>query len=136
MMNVTARLAVRISNLPNFEFDWSDTEPQCSRDSLKVEDLLPSREDSHELRERARAFVMEFLVTNVPCLKPLEKFVPGKVPIHPVTKSEVMPMKILFKDEKLKDETIDILTELTKDANLLGDNHIGQYYIYMTTAFG
>ena len=40
-----------------------------------------------------------------------------------------MPMKILFKDEKLKDETIDILTELTKDANLLGDNHIRQYYI-------
>ena len=39
---------------------------------------------------------------------------------HPPQKSEVVPMKILFKDEKLKSDTIEILTQLIKDGNLDG----------------
>ena len=33
-------------------------------------------------------------------------------------------MKILFKGEKYKDETIKILTQLLTDANLSGDNQV------------
>ena len=32
--------------------------------------------------------------------------------------------EILFKDEKYKDETIDILTQLMTDGNLSGDNQV------------
>ena len=36
-------------------------------------------------------------------------------------KSNVVPMKILFKDEKYKSETTEILTRLVKDAELSGN---------------
>lgn len=59
-------------------------------------------------------------------------FVPEIEPIHPAQKSEVVPMKVLFKDEKLKSETIDILSQLMSDANLDGTQlevH-AVYYMY------
>ena len=44
----------------------------------------------------------------------LKQFPPGEsVDIdHPVVQSEVIPMKILMKDEKYTAETIDILTQI------------------------
>ena len=60
---------------------------------------------------------------GIPCgdvLKHLAEFVPEPESIHPVTKSQVVPMKILYKDEKYKSQTIDILTQLV---------HIEYYWI-------
>ena len=62
MLNATAHLAIAIQNLPNFEFSWSDSEPQQSRTSLSVNDFLPSESDGI-LQERATAY-LEFLVTQ------------------------------------------------------------------------
>lgn len=44
--------------------------------------------------------------------------------IHPQRKATVAPMEILFKDEKYKAETIDILTQLTQDAKLNGNPQV------------
>ena len=63
---------------------------------------------------------MEFLVEHFPDLAHLKKYIPTVEPLHPPQKSEVVPMKLLFKDEKLKTDTIDILSQLTTDANLNG----------------
>lgn len=120
MMNITARLAVSIRFLPDFPFDWSDTKPQRTRQSLTIDDFFPSKEESQKLEKRATHYLMEFLVDTFADLAHLRKFIPPIEPIHPVQKSEVIPMKVLFKDEKLKSETIDILSQLMLDANVDG----------------
>ncbi len=71
-------------------------------------------------------YVMTFLVENFSALKDLKKLIPAPEPIHPVLPSEVVPMKILFKDEKYKSETIDILCQLRKDAGLSGDELVNE----------
>ena len=63
-------------------------------------------------------------MSNFQCLEGLRRFVPAAIPIHPTSVSEVMPMKILFKDEKYKDETIDILPQLMTHGNQSGDNQV------------
>ena len=123
-MNVTSRLAVKIRHLPDFQFSWSDTTPQRSRDSITIEDILPSQNDSRVLKEHAVQFMMGFLVEAFGDLNDLKKFVPEVPPLHPVQKSEIVPMKLLFKDEKYKSETIDILTQLYSDADLTGDHQV------------
>ena len=120
MMNVTARLAVNIRYLPNFPFDWSDAQHQRSHQSLTVDDFLPSKDDAQQLQQRTTHYLMEFLVELFSDLAHLQKFVPPSQPLHPPMKSEVVPMKILFKDEKLKSNTIDILSQLLTDADLDG----------------
>ena len=60
--------------------------------------------------------MMGFLVETFSSLKHLAEFVHQPESIHPVTKSEVVPMKILYKDEKYKRQTIDILMQLMSDA--------------------
>jgi hypothetical protein len=57
---------------------------------------------------------MTFLVGTFSCLQHLAKLV----------QSEVVPMKILFRDEKCKAETIAILSQLLKDAGLSGDQKV------------
>ena len=59
-----------------------------------------------------------------PSLSDLGRFTPEVTSIHSTSKSNVVPMKILFKDEKYKAETIDILTQILNDAYLSGDNQI------------
>jgi hypothetical protein len=120
MLNATARLAIRIRYLPDFPFEWTDTEPQRSRQSLTIDDFLPSSEDAMKLQQSAVQYLMSFLVENFTDLADLQCYVPPTEPIHPPQKSEVVPMKILFKDEKLKSDTIDILTQLMMDSNLDG----------------
>lgn len=122
MMNVTSRLAVKIRYLPDFQFSWSDKTPQRPRESITIEDILPSREDSRVLKEHAVHYLMRFLVDTFTNLKDMKKFVPEVTPVHPVQKSDIVPMKLLFKDEKYKSETIDILTQLYSDAELTGIN--------------
>ena len=124
MTNLTSRLAIKICYLPNYDFNWSDTTPQMTRSSLTIDHFLPSESDSSILKERAVHYMMNFLVESFPCLSDLKKFVPTPEPIHKVVPSEVMPMKILFKDEKFKSETIEILTQLLIDAGLSGDQQV------------
>ena len=49
--------------------------------------------------------MMGFLVTSFTSLSDLAEFVPAVEPLHPVEKSEVVPMKLLMKDEKYKQLT-------------------------------
>ena len=124
MMNVTSRLAVKIRYLPDFEFSWSDNTPQRSHDSITIEDISPSEEDAKALKEHAIRYIMGFLVTSFTSLSKLAEFIPAVEPLHPVEKSEVVPMKLLLKDEKYKSETIDILFQLYEDAGLSGDPQV------------
>lgn len=124
MLNITARLAVRLKNLPDWDFDWSDTSPQKSRQSLGISDILPSEVDAAQLKLMATEYMMKFLVKEFKGLAGLKKYLPLKVPLHPVRKSEVVPMKVLFKDEKYTSETIDILTRLMEDGALTGASQV------------
>ena len=119
MMNVTTRLAVRIRFLPDFPFSWSDTSPQKSHQSLTVEDYLPDASESHQLEERATHYMMGFLVEAFTCLHDLQPFVPAMESLHQPQKSQVIPMKLLFRDEKYKSETIQILSQLIRDPQVL-----------------
>lgn len=124
MLNVTSRLAVKITNLPDFPFSWSDSTPQHSRQSVTVEDFLPSEVESSALEHRAVQFMMEFLVEAFSSLHDLKRFVLANTPLHPPQTSHVVPMKLLFRDEKYKSETIEILSQLIHDANLSGDPQV------------
>ena len=120
MLNVTARLAIRINHLPDFPFRWSDTEPQCCRQSLTINFYLPNKEEATNIQEHGVHYLMGFLVDHFPDLENLRQYVPPFEPLHPPQKTDVVPMKVLFKDEKLKTDTIDILSQLIDDANLDG----------------
>lgn len=63
-MNSTARLAVKIQNLPDWDVDWFDTKPQQSRQALTISNILPSAEDASVLEKRAVRFLMSFLVSE------------------------------------------------------------------------
>ena len=129
MMNVTARLAVKIRYLPDFEFDWSDCSPQRSRQDIVIDDLLPSVEDSKILYQRALDLTKEFIVSHFDVLSDLKQFLPSKPVDHPVVKSEVIPMKMLMKDEKYTTESIDILIQIFNDAGFTGDHQVGLIYL-------
>ena len=66
----------------------------------------------------------QFLVTHFTTLS--EWFLPGELvdTDHPVVKSEVIPMKMLMKDEGYTAETIDILTQILDDAGFTGDHQV------------
>lgn len=120
MLNMTARLAVSIQNLPDGIIDWNDSTSSRDVNNLTINDILPSAVDAAVLNKRAVHFVMHFLVCEFRSLKDLKSFLPPEQSPHPVKKSTIMPMKILFKDEKYKAQTIDILTRLISDADLTG----------------
>ena len=124
MLNITARLAVSLRYIPEWDFNWSDSTPQRSRQSLEISDILPSENDAAQLQLRAVDYMMRFLVREFKGLAKLKKYIPEQVPLHPVKKSEVVPMKVLFKDEKFTSETINILSQLAEDAGLAGDNQV------------
>ncbi len=117
MLNITSRIAVRIKNLPDWPFEWSDTTPQRSIESLTPSDFLPSEDDAKELKTRAVRYMVRFLVKEFSSLADLRGFIPEETH-HPKHPSEVVPMKVLFKDEKYTAETIDILAQLAVDADL------------------
>ena len=71
---------------------------------------------------------MHTLVEEFSSLADLRPFLPTPdTPAMGTCKSHVVPMKILFKDEKYKSETTEILTRLVEDANLSGKPEV---YIY------
>ena len=125
MMNLTSRLAVRIKHLPNGTIDLSNKTRQ-SQASLGLSDFLPSQDDCSLITKRAKEYVMRFLTSEFSALTKLQQFVPEQEMIHPASKSEFVPMKVLFKDEKYIAETIDILSALIEDASLNGDNQVLQ----------
>ena len=120
MLNLTARFAVQIQHLPDREIDWNDTTPQHDPAIPTITDILPTEGDGQKLKKRAVQYVMQFLVTEFGCLNHLKSFLPDEESPHCVNKSNVVPMKILFKDEKYKAETTDILSRLVVDAQLSG----------------
>ena len=101
MLNLTSRLAIKIKYLPDYEFDWSDTSPQRPQTSLRVEDFLPNENDATVLKQRAVQYVMGFLVETFASIKDLAEFVPKPKTVHPVIKSEIVPMKILLRTRNI-----------------------------------
>jgi hypothetical protein len=67
---------------------------------------------------------MIFLVTEFSYPKDLKPHVPPWQPTHPIQKTVVAPMEILFRDEIHKSETMNILMELVKDAALSGQPQV------------
>ena len=119
MINATSRLAVNIRYVPD-STNWEDTTAQRTRQSLTINDFTPTDRDGIVLQQYATHYVVEFLVSAFQSLSDLKEFVPSRELVHPVEKSVVVPMKILFKDEKYKSETIEILQQLMADADLKG----------------
>lgn len=60
-----------------------------------------------------------YIVKELKGLSDVRQFLPAKQR-PPVHKSVVMPMKLLFRDEKYTDKNIQIMLQLVKDANLDG----------------
>ncbi len=123
MLNVTSRLAISIRNVPD-TVNWADTTPHGSRKNLRVGDILPNDDDAAILKGRALSYLMHFLVTEFRALKKLRHLVSPMHPSGPVSKSTVVPMKILFRDEKYAAENVAILRELMKDAILVGNDEV------------
>ena len=98
-----------------------------------MEDFLA---DARELKERAVLFMMRFLVKEISALSDLKDLVPSESPLHPVQKTEAIPIYMLFKDEKYTSETVEILAQLIIDASLTGQPqvHVHELFILCTLA--
>ena len=124
MLNLTARIAVQMQNLPPWDVDWTDSQPQRHRSSLTCADFLPDEKDAAELHKRAVLYMMEVLVAEFRSLSSLKHLVPSRQSPHRLQRSVAVPMKVLFRDEKQKAETIEILSDLMKDAALTGNPQV------------
>ena len=114
MINATSRLTVNIRYVPN-STNWEDImTARRTCQSLTINDFTPNDRNGIVLQQYATHYVMGFLVSAFQSLSDLSLF------LHPVDKSVMVPMKILFKDEKYKSETIEILQQLMADADLKG----------------
>ena len=123
MLNLTSRLAIEIWDIPD-GVDWSDQTPQGSRRELTAADILPGIEDAAVLKNRAITFLQHFLVTEFDDLHDLQPVAPPAHPSTPTRKTEVVPMRILFRDEKYVAENVAILGDLVTDANLTGSDQV------------
>ena len=135
MLNMTARLAVEMKNLPDWEVDWKDTTPQRDSATLTISDLLPGEADGVELEKRAVRHVMQILAEEFPSLADFKSLLPPDNSSD-ASKSNVVPMKLLFKDEKFKSETIEILTRLVTDAELSGKPEVCIHKVDMNKGLG
>ena len=124
MMNVTTRIAIAITNLPPFEFNWVDSGPQKPRSCLTVDDLMPSSADGKKLFDRACKYVSTFLVEQFDSLKDLQKFLPHNTATGRTNKSVVVPMKMLERDEKYTDEIIKILQDYRTECSFKGEAQV------------
>ena len=98
-------------------------------DWVTIGDFLPSTSDADLLNTSAIQYIMEFLVKEFPSLHDLECFVPSRQCLHPVKKPTIVPMKVLFKDEKYKAETIEIIRQLIEDGKLTGNAQVNVYCV-------
>ena len=123
MLNVTSRLAICIRDAPA-EVDWCDQSPQGSRSQLTVADILPDADDATVLTKRALVFLQHFITSQFDDLHDLQPFLPGTPTPESVKKTEVVPMRLLFRDEKYVAENVAILGDLVRDANLTGNHQV------------
>ena len=110
--------------MPEWEVDWDDTKPQKPRRELQLHDILPSEADGEEFHRRAVHFVMQLLVTEFDSLSNLSRYLPPETLVFPAAKTNVVPMRLLFRDEKYTSENVEILRETAKDANLQGSPQV------------
>ena len=129
MLNITSRLAVSLRHFPTWNIDWADTTPQKRQEARSVEDFLPYEADARELKERAVLFMMRFLVKEISSLSDLKDLVTPESPMHPVQKTETIPMCVLFKE--YTSETVDILAQLIIDANLNGQPQVYVIHVHV-----
>ena len=99
MLNVTSRLAISIRNIPT-DVNWDDQSPQASRSQLPVADILPDAHDASVLMERAQVFLQHFITSNLDDLHDLQSLAPSSNTAEAVEMTEVVPIKVLFRDEK------------------------------------
>lgn len=99
MLNVTFRLAICIRDAPA-EVNWYDQSPQGSRSQLTVADILPDADGTTVLTKRALVFLQHFITSQFDDLHDLQPFLPGTPTPESVEKTEVVPMRLLFRDEK------------------------------------
>ena len=85
---------------------------------------LPSEVDGEEFYRRAVHFVMQLLVTEFDSLSNLSRYVPPEKPLFPDTKTNVVPMRLLFRAEKYTSESVEILKETAKGAGVQGSPHV------------
>ena len=114
MLNLTSRIAIQMKNQPNGDEDWADCQLQKHRSSLSCSDFLPDDSDVAELHKRALQLIMEVMVAEFKSLHDLQPYLPQRESPHPVQKSVVIPMEILFKDERFKSDMIEILSDLNE----------------------
>ena len=124
MCNATTRLAIEIDHLPPYDFSWEDCTPQKMRNNLTLDDIFPNVEDGRILFERAVQYTAQILVAEFPTFSNLRQFVATPDRSSAVHKSTVVPMKLLFKDEKYTDENIQILQEYSRECNLTGSPQV------------
>ena len=122
MLNLTSRLAICIRDIPDW-VDWSDQSPQASRSQLTATDILPGIEDAKALHDRALIFLQQFLVREFNDLHHLQPLALARN-LYRGMKTEVIPMRILLRDEKFVAENVVILGDLVKDANLTGNHQV------------
>ena len=91
---------------------------------MYLSDFLPHETDASGLHKRAILYLMEVLATEFSSLRKLKDLVPPRQSPHAVKKSLIAPMKVLFKDEKCKSDTIDILSDIMKHAALTGNPQV------------
>ena len=106
--------------MPDWEFSWEDTTPRGSRKNLTEDDILANEEDGLVLYERMVKYVCTFIAHEFDDLTELQVFVDNPNFAPRVKPSVVIPMKILFHDEKYTDENILILQNLAKDVKMTG----------------
>lgn len=123
MLNVTSPLAIQIRDVPD-DVDWLDQSSESSRSQLTAADILPDANDAVELTEQALVFLQHFLTSEFHDLHDLASLVPVAHSSGPVVKTEVVPMKILFRDEKYVAENVAILGDLVRDAHLNGSDQV------------
>lgn len=133
MRNTTTRLAIQIDHLPPYDFSWDDYTPQKKRSDLTVDDVFPNVEDGRMLFERATQYTMRVLVEDFPALSGLKKFVAKVDQGSAVHTSTIVPMKLLFKDEKYTDDNIQILQEYSTECNLVGNPQVYTLHVNSST---
>ena len=124
MCNTTTRLAIGIDHLPSYDFSWEDCTPQKMRNDLTLDEIFPIVDDGRVLFERAVQYTAQVLVKEFPTFSNLRQFVVSPDRSSAMHKSRVIPMKLLFKDEKYTDDNIQILQQYSRECNLTGSPQV------------
>ena len=94
------------------------------RNNLTLDDILPNVEDGRILIQRAVQYTTQILVEEFPTFINLRHFVAIPDRSSSVYKSRIVPMKLLFRDEKYTNENIQILQQYSRECNLTGSPQV------------